>query len=126
MSFVRAFQADAFQGSAFQAVESFLHVTGVGAVADFRGEERNRGEQDAREQASRDDLTRIVNEAFEGAPIEVEPVELPETTAPGLPDYSMVEQVLVNRRAAYIAEHQRQVRKAINDQAALELLLMVT
>lgn len=125
MSFSVAFQPGAFQTDAFQSAESFLHVVGLGAVADFRGEEKNRNAQDQNERTLRDDLSRIVTEAFDGKPAGFKSDVLPESHEPDRPDYSMVERALIDQETARISEQKRLARKAINDRAALDLLIMV-
>lgn len=149
-------------GQGFET-EPEINPTGIGAVADFRGEEKNRRAQDERERASKDDLTRIIKEAFDGKP-EPETKQVPKKdpekakqpqkpppaarpipgpalgdAAVARPDFSQtilrlrdgaakratLQEKLERDRlemefAAYEAE-----QKALNDQQALELLLLV-
>lgn len=138
-----------------------INPTGIGAVIDFRGDEKNRAAQDAREKASKDDLTRIIDEAFNGKPKPETPerTEQPENSPEALPEPSKpkpsVRQGIVGKKfplfpnvrtkipPSHVAAvepidivHQerdadeqmallRAAQKALNDQQALELLLLV-
>ncbi len=129
MSTISAFQTNAFQGGAFQIAASegrIHHATGIGAVADFRGEERNRKAQDARERAARDALTRTIDAAFEDKPPHPVADDRPEIEEPSIPDYSLIHEALLKSRANHLRNQHAKARKARHDRDSLQLLLMVT
>lgn len=106
------------------ATEPEFNPTGTGAVADFRGEERNRKARDERERASQDELKRIIDEAFDGKPAAVG--ERHES-APTFDDMRAVHDMLraMTQRSTIEQRQQDMEQKADNDQHVLELLLLV-
>jgi len=144
------------------AGEPEINPTGIGAVADFRGEEKNRKAQHERERRSADDLTRIIERAFDDEPKDEPDPEPPEpkesrtaqpearpgpklTTVeagrkqiPEAPAESQAVRILHHAAAARAAREKLERERlemefaayeaeqtALNDQQALELLLLV-
>jgi hypothetical protein len=126
MSFASAFQTSAFQAGAFLTGNGTFNSAGIGSVADFRGEERNRRSQNARERKSKDDLTRIINEVFDGKPMVVAANESVETEEPHAPDYFEIFDALVQNQTIRVLRRQQMVLRAEIDRQTLELLLLVT
>lgn len=126
MAFATAFQSDAFQRDAFQIAAATpidsIGSPGIGAVQDFRGIDRRQEADRQREAEWRNDLRRVIDEAFDGKPPEPTGDILDELLAgEAAPDrqwlYDLVEAQKVR------LEHERIAR---NNQHALELLLMVS